>query len=125
MSSEQTRPRWRTGQYWRNMARALGCMLLVGVGILVIALVILLVQAAERPLHPSRRALTESPADVGITDYQDVTFTASDGVTLSGWYMPPQNGAAINFAPALRMTDEASTQPNDSRKPGKRVTWEL
>lgn len=98
MSSEQIRPTWRSGAYWRNIARALGCTVLLGMAALGITLVILLVQAAERPLHPPPKPLTRFPADYGIQDYQDVTFTASDGVTLSGWYIPPQNDAAIIFA---------------------------
>jgi len=35
-----------------------------------------------------REPLTESPKDYGIPGYQDVTFTDSDGVTLSGWWLP-------------------------------------
>ena len=35
-----------------------------------------------------------TPADVGLP-YRDVEFETADGVTLSGWYMPSSNGAAI------------------------------
>ncbi|MBN1122763.1 MAG: alpha/beta fold hydrolase [Anaerolineae bacterium] len=35
-----------------------------------------------------------TPADFGF-DYEDVTFTGGDGLTLSGWYIPSQNGAVI------------------------------
>lgn len=35
-----------------------------------------------------RCPLTESPKDYGITGYQDVSFVTSDGVTLSGWWLP-------------------------------------
>jgi fermentation-respiration switch protein FrsA (DUF1100 family) len=31
--------------------------------------------------------------------YENVTFTARDGVTLRGWYIPSQNGAAVIVAP--------------------------
>ncbi len=37
-----------------------------------------------------RQPLTETPKDYGITNYQDITFTTSDGVTLSGWWLPVQ-----------------------------------
>lgn len=35
-----------------------------------------------------------TPADHGLT-YEDVSFVTSDGVTLSGWYVPSRNGAAV------------------------------
>lgn len=35
-----------------------------------------------------------TPADRGMT-YRDVTFRTSDGVRLSGWYVPSRNGAAV------------------------------
>jgi pimeloyl-ACP methyl ester carboxylesterase len=35
-----------------------------------------------------------TPADYGL-DYRDVTFPATDGVQLSGWYVPSTNGDAV------------------------------
>ena len=35
-----------------------------------------------------RQPLTESPKDYGVKDYEDVSFVTSDGVTLSGWWLP-------------------------------------
>ncbi len=35
-----------------------------------------------------------TPADVGVR-YRDVEFETADGVTLSGWYVPSTNGAAV------------------------------
>lgn len=35
-----------------------------------------------------------TPADEGL-DYRDVTFTTSDGVELSAWFVPSRNGAAV------------------------------
>ena len=35
-----------------------------------------------------------TPADEGL-QYRDVTFTTSDGVELSAWYVPSRNGAAV------------------------------
>ncbi|MGZ8606981.1 MAG: alpha/beta hydrolase [Actinomycetota bacterium] len=37
---------------------------------------------------------SRTPADLGIAA-EDVTFPTLDGVTLSGWYLPSDNGAAI------------------------------
>jgi pimeloyl-ACP methyl ester carboxylesterase len=37
---------------------------------------------------------SETPSDRGL-DYRDVAFEASDGVRLSGWYLPSTNGAAV------------------------------
>lgn len=31
--------------------------------------------------------------------YRDVTFTSTDGLTLSGWYRPSRNGAAVVVLP--------------------------
>lgn len=36
----------------------------------------------------------DTPATHGLA-YEDVTFTTRDGVTLSGWYIPSENGAAV------------------------------
>ena len=35
-----------------------------------------------------------TPTDFGL-DYRDVTFPATDGVQLSGWYVPSRNGDAV------------------------------
>jgi fermentation-respiration switch protein FrsA (DUF1100 family) len=45
-------------------------------------------------LHPRRHLPEDTPADRGLV-YQDVSFAASDGVTLRGWYLPSRNGAAV------------------------------
>ena len=44
--------------------------------------------------HPARVAVVGSPADVGLP-YEDVVMAAAGGVTLRGWYIPSENGAAI------------------------------
>lgn len=45
--------------------------------------------------HPARVPITHSPADVGMANYQDISFVTVDGVKLRGWYIPSQNGAAV------------------------------
>jgi uncharacterized protein len=45
--------------------------------------------------HPTRYPVCcSTPADMGFS-YETVTFTSSDGVKLSGWYIPSTNGAAV------------------------------
>jgi fermentation-respiration switch protein FrsA (DUF1100 family) len=78
-------------RYWRN----LGCFLLALVGLAAAGLVVGLAWwQADAGLHPRRHLPVETPADRGM-DYQAVTFSASDGVMLRGWYLPSQNGAAV------------------------------
>src|SRR3954447_21893479 len=38
-------------------------------------------------LRSHRTPLTRTPADAGLP-YEDVTFQASDGVSLAGWFIP-------------------------------------
>ncbi len=78
-------------RYWRN----LGCFLLALAGFTAVGLVVgLSWWQADAFLHPPRRSPAETPADRGL-DYHDVAFRATDGLTLRGWYLPSQNGAAV------------------------------
>lgn len=45
-----------------------------------------------RPVQQSICCAT--PANFGA-EYEDVAFTAVDGITLSGWFIPSQNGATV------------------------------
>lgn len=48
-----------------------------------------------RSTRPPRLPLFMSdPAEVGFA-YQEISFPSQDGLTLSGWYVPSQNGAHI------------------------------
>jgi len=49
--------------------------------------------------HPGCREMGIGPADVGIEDTQDVTYSSHDGLTLRAWYLSPQNGAVIVLLP--------------------------
>lgn len=54
--------------------------------------------------HPPRTELGPStPADHGLP-YHDVSFPSTDGVTLSGWYVPSSNGAAVVLLPGSGST---------------------
>lgn len=75
----------RGAGYWLKLAAAAG-----------IAGLVLYFQGAIYLLaRPARAAVCcLTPADSGFA-YEDVTLTASDGVSLAGWYIPSQNGAAV------------------------------
>jgi fermentation-respiration switch protein FrsA (DUF1100 family) len=78
-------------RYWRN----LGAFLLAVLTLAAVGLVVgVSWMQADAFLHPRRHLPAETPADRGL-EYRDVTFAASDGVTLQGWYLPSENGAAI------------------------------
>ena len=47
-----------------------------------------------------------TPATYGLA-YQDVAFRTADGVRLSGWYIPPRNGAAVVVLPGSGSTRTA------------------
>ncbi len=56
---------------------------------------ILPVKYANGVAHPGRsRICCQTPADEGFK-FEMVEFQSRDGVTLRGWYIPSQNGAAI------------------------------
>jgi fermentation-respiration switch protein FrsA (DUF1100 family) len=67
-----------------------------------IALIVLIVQIVARPIlmaywftrPPRLRVAFRTPADWGAS-YQDVEFPGGEGITLRGWYLPPQNGAVV------------------------------
>jgi pimeloyl-ACP methyl ester carboxylesterase len=51
-------------------------------------------QAVAVTNSPRTAVGDSTPADVGL-DYRDVAFETVDGVSLSGWYVPSSNGAAV------------------------------
>lgn len=73
--------------WWRALV---GALAVAGV-----ALVVLPTAPALYVTNVPRPSVGEAtPADRGL-DYQDVRFRTPDGVTLSGWYLPSRNGAAV------------------------------
>ena len=68
----------------------------VGVGLLVALFVV--VWSLGQPLAATNVPRTdlgdETPADRGFP-YEDVELRTTDGATLSGWYVPSRNGAAV------------------------------
>ena len=64
-------------------------------------------------VHPKREPFKRFPENVGISHYEEIQFTTSDGLKLKGWYIPPQNGKVIIFLHGLgsdrqELLDEAS-----------------
>jgi len=79
--------------YWRNLFLFAGGALCIGA---LISFVDLSYIGARSYTHPARLVLAadETPAKVGIA-YEDVHLYTADGLTLSAWYTPPENGVVI------------------------------
>lgn len=70
-------------------------LLLIGLLIALVAFYIGLPAArVVDMLHPTRLKAQFTPADRGL-NYEDVTFTSTDGIRLIGWYIPARNHAAV------------------------------
>ncbi len=56
--------------------------------------VVLLARDRARILiYPARNPVTTTPADMGIPNYEAVTFRSADGIDLQGWFLPPTSAA--------------------------------
>jgi pimeloyl-ACP methyl ester carboxylesterase len=81
---------WLVGsvrRWWRLLA--------IPVGLATTYVVVFPVAIAVYATNVARPQLgRETPGDRGL-EYLDVSLTASDGVTLSAWYLPSTNGAAV------------------------------
>ena len=75
------------------------------VGTLVVAQLALLpaVFALDATNRPRPKESGRTPADFGIT-YRDVRIAMPDGVRLSAWWVPSQNGAAVLILPGAGST---------------------
>ena len=87
---------WRALHRWKRLC------------LLPIALVSLLViwpvaEGTMLGLAPRNSLSSATPAALGLS-YSDVTFGASDGVRLSGWYVPSSNHAAVVAVPGAGST---------------------
>lgn len=78
----------RLARGWWRLPVVLGLLLAVGVTVMTIA------QPIAATNVPPTALDAATPASRGLA-YRDVTFRTADGVTLSGWYVPSANGAAI------------------------------
>lgn len=78
-------------QYWRRLAKFTALCLVVAALALFGSFVYLQVKTFTTP---HRQPVSGSPADYSLT-FQDVTFTTTDGLKLSGWYIPGRLPDAI------------------------------
>lgn len=78
------------------MKRFKTMLFLLLVLIVVLALVRLGLQAIAF-VHPPRFATNLTPSNYNVSTWRDVSFETSDGLTLNGWYVPPQraDGASL------------------------------
>ncbi|MCU0259474.1 MAG: alpha/beta fold hydrolase [Ilumatobacteraceae bacterium] len=80
-------------QAWRNLRSWWRLVLVPWIGLLIVLTFSLSIALAATNVAPGETPET-TPADVGL-DAVDVTMRASDGVELTGWYVPSTNGAAV------------------------------
>lgn len=79
-------------RYWLNLS---------GVTVLSVSLALIFTanylssQWARVFLHPARIPPNSQWLEARGIPYQDIKLTTSDGIVLSAWYTPPQNGAVI------------------------------
>ncbi|MCQ3936994.1 MAG: hypothetical protein DPW18_08120 [Chloroflexi bacterium] len=82
-------------RYWLNLLGL--AALAVSLGVLVLTSFISSLWA-ESILRPARIAASGDLLRERGIPYQEVELTAKDGILLSAWYTPPQNGAVILIA---------------------------
>jgi hypothetical protein len=84
---------WRTRRLDESRRRRFPRRLLIGVvGFVVFFEVVLSIAFSYVYTHAARPVV---PAAALGTPYEEVTFTTSDGLELTGWYIPSKNGAAV------------------------------
>jgi uncharacterized protein len=88
---------WRSRRTDDSLARRYGRRaLLTLAGFVVLAVLVAPLAIAYGFTHASRAVVP--PARLG-SEYEDVSFQTSDGLTLKGWYVPSKNGAAVVVFP--------------------------
>lgn len=97
---------WRTRtqapHYWRNLVLFTAGVVLVGAWVAVIGVVYMRTMSI---VHPARLALTVTPDDVGIANWEAVRFPSSDRLQLAGWFVPPDpasDGATLVLLHGVR-----------------------
>jgi fermentation-respiration switch protein FrsA (DUF1100 family) len=89
-------------QFWRS--RKFRRLALFGVGLSLFFACALIFfyswQTAHVLTHKPRTTINHTPADFGASEWREVGFTTDDGLTLKGWFIPPDpaaDGATILF----------------------------
>ncbi len=93
-SLKSTTPSPRRGwRYWRNLVVL--TLISLFIGFLFLGYIGHPYFYSRGFAHPTRLELGElNPADFDL-EYEEISFTTADGLTLYGWYIPSRNGAAI------------------------------
>ena len=67
----------------------------LGVVVATVCLLVIAISAlaADRLVHPGRKPIERTPADVGL-EFETVSFVAADGVRLEGWWIPAEQPSA-------------------------------
>ncbi len=79
----------------RRLRRAAVLLVLALTGLLAIAMLAISALVADQVLHPGRERMLTTPADLKPPlPYEQVHLTASDGVRLSGWWIPAEHPRA-------------------------------
>ena len=87
--------RWGLLLLWTALLTVLGVL---GIGIEISR------RYAYALAHPDCSGPHRTPLDVGILDYQEVTFTSqgsTDTVRHAAWWLPSKNGAAVILIPGF------------------------
>lgn len=82
-------------QYWARLATLTIVTLFFA---LVVSLLAVSHQQAMNYVHPPRIVATGELLRQNNIEYREIDLTTEDGVKLSAWYTPPQNGAVILVA---------------------------
>jgi pimeloyl-ACP methyl ester carboxylesterase len=83
---------WQTGRCLPNIWARLG---LIPAGLLFLIVFFFPVLLAAGVTNTARVPISgDTPADRGF-EYSSVTFETDDGLTIAGWYIPSENGAAV------------------------------
>lgn len=82
-------------QYWARLATLTIVTLFFA---LVLSLLAISRQQAMNYVHPPRIVATGELLRQNNIEYREIELTTEDGVKLSAWYTPPQNGAVILIA---------------------------
>jgi dienelactone hydrolase len=90
---------WRTWHRWQRLW-------LLPVSLLALTLMWSTALAVMFAYAPRSALGSATPADRGLT-YRDVTFSTSDRVELSAWYVPATNGAGVVLMPGAGSTRTA------------------
>jgi len=82
-------------RYWFNLFRMAAILLAV---IFIALSTALGYRQAQVYLHPNRTTASGDYLKANNIQYTDIELHTKDGISLSAWYIPPQNGAVILLA---------------------------